>query len=93
MGDITFASLTIPTPQPYDDKDEHRQRENFYYVLNQIFQEAQAQNMTLADVMGQGTLANLTELTQAVRDLADLNVVIDRGTHRIEIFGRFKEST
>lgn len=44
------------------------------------------------DVSITGTTVDLTALTQAVKDLSDLSVVIDRGLYREEIFGRWREA-
>lgn len=89
---IEFSTLTIPTPEPYDDKDENRQRENFFFVANQILTQAKAQGMTLSDLMSQGTLtfesAVLEELRDAVKDLQFNSMTIDFGPFQLQFDGR-----
>ena len=89
---IEFQTLTIPTPEPYDDKDENQQRENFFYVVNQIFTQAKAQNLTLTDLLSQGTLSldstAFEELTGAVKDLQFNSMTIDFGPFQLQFDGR-----
>lgn len=49
MAEITFASLTIPTPQPYDNKDTQRQLENVCYVVLQMCQQAKTAGVVIDD--------------------------------------------
>lgn len=69
---ISFAALTLPTPEPYDSKHPYKQHENFYYALNQILTTLKSNNATLdLEQTIQATLnADLSELTQAVQDLS-----------------------
>jgi hypothetical protein len=39
---ISLSGITIPTPEPYDDKNPNKQRENYYYVQLQILAAAKA---------------------------------------------------
>lgn len=66
MADIVFSTLTIPTPQPYDDAHPHRQRENLFYVLNQIAAQFKTNGVVLD-----------ADLTQAVLDLSYAGQEID----------------
>lgn len=69
---IHFNALTVPTPQPYDKNDGNRQQENFFYVLNQILAQLKTNNETkeLNPTLSQTVNVDLTDLTQAVQDLA-----------------------
>jgi hypothetical protein len=76
---ISLSGITIPTPQPYDKNDSNRQRENYYYVLNQILAAAKAANDNdpfglLAAIEGS---ASTVETGQPVCvDVEDLSVKI-----------------
>lgn len=63
---VTFSALTMPTPEPYDSADPNRQRENFYYVLNQILTTLKANSATLD-----------LDITQAVGDLSFAGEILD----------------
>lgn len=87
---IQFNLLTIPTPQPYDDKDPHRQQENCYYVLNQILAQLKANNETkeLNPTLQQTVNVDLTDLVDAVRDLKFNGQTLDLGPIKIIFEGQ-----
>lgn len=49
MAFINLGLTTIPTPEPYSDKDEHKQRENLCFVLLQLFALGQSVGFKLPD--------------------------------------------
>ena len=70
-GKILFASLTVPTPEPFDRATPTKQQENFFYVMNQIFAElkANSEEKLLNPSTSQTVNVDLTELVKAVQDL------------------------
>lgn len=53
MIEIDFSTITVPTPAAYDSADPHKQRENFYYVMNQILAQFNTDSVVLdIDVTG-----------------------------------------
>lgn len=85
MAEIEFSLLTVPTPEPYDKKDERRQEENFYYVLNQLFVLAKNAGFVLSDEVTNPTPPggdidiNLDGVEQAIRDLQFIGTLLDLG--------------
>jgi hypothetical protein len=69
---IDLADITIPTPAAYDSSDPNKQRENYYYMLNQIYSAAK----TAGDNDPFGYLEALQTTTVTQVDLADLSVKI-----------------
>jgi hypothetical protein len=69
---LTFSTITVPTPEPYDEQHADRQRENCYYVVNQLLAQLHANNATvdLEPVLQALLDVDLTDLIQAVQDLA-----------------------
>lgn len=63
---IDFATITNPIPEPYDTKNPDKQRENFYFVLNQVIDQLKQQGATLD-----------LDVTQAVLDLSYAGTVVD----------------
>ena len=59
---VSLATITIPTPEPYDSQYPHRQQENYLYVWLQILDQAKqgGESISLSDA----------DLTEAVQDLA-----------------------
>lgn len=57
---LDISPISIPTPEPYDDQNPERQRENLAFVALQIIQLLHAQ---------QPVLSVGDDLVQAVRDL------------------------
>jgi hypothetical protein len=49
MATINFTTLTIPTPEPYYNKDPQKQLENLCYVLLQLCQLAKNAGVSLND--------------------------------------------
>lgn len=83
---MTFENITIPTPEPYDEKDAARQRENFFFVVNQILTQAKAEGLTVSALLSQGTV--LEELRDAVKDLQFNSMTIDFGPFQLQFDGR-----
>jgi len=88
MAEIEFSLLTVPTPEPYDDKDERRQQENFYYVLNQLFVLAKNARFVLSDQVTNPTTnvemnANLEGVETAIRDLQFEGMLLDLGNLKV----------
>lgn len=78
MGDINFSLLTIPTPEPYDAKDDRRQHENLCYVLNQLLVQAQNAGFVLSD-----QIINLSGIVQGIQDLQHEGVLLDLGCIKV----------
>lgn len=68
---VELSSITVPTPEPYDDKDPDRQRENLAYVALQVIAQMQAHSMTVSAAMLNG------DLVQALEDLQYQGVVLE----------------
>lgn len=64
MAYITLSGVTIPTPQPYSDKDPLKQQENLAYVQLQVCQQLQAANFRIPDAQ---------EVTRLVQEIQTLN--------------------
>lgn len=67
---IDLSTITIPTPAVYDSNDPNKQRENYYYVLLQIYTAAK----TNGDNDPFGYVEALQTRTVAQVDLADLSI-------------------
>jgi hypothetical protein len=67
---IPLTTITIPTPQPYDEKDPERQRENYFYVWLQILQAAKTAGESVSLNPSTSLSIDLSDLVQAVKDLA-----------------------
>ena len=53
MHIIDFETITVPTPAAYDSADPNKQRENFYYVMNQILNQLSGEiDIDLAEQIG-----------------------------------------
>lgn len=49
MASVNLSAITVPTPEPYDDKDPQRQAENLCYVLNQLLAAGKAAGWAIPD--------------------------------------------
>lgn len=67
---IPLTTITIPTPQPYDEKNPTQQQENYYYVWLQIFQAAKTADERVNLDPSTSLTVDLTDLIQAVKDLS-----------------------
>ena len=81
---VPFNTLTIPTPEPYEKKKSDQQRENFYYVLNQLLLHAAAAGWELPDP---------ADLLQALQDLQFENLECDFGFVKVNISGYVQDVT
>ena len=100
MATITFSTLTIPTPQPYDNKNSSRNLEDMCYVILQILQQAKTAGVVISDqglaaittAIGNLSLsvppADFEELTQAVQDLRFNSITLDFGRFRMFYDGK-----
>jgi hypothetical protein len=88
MADFTLSAVTIPTPEPYDDKDPQRQLENLAFVLLQMIQQAKTAGFVFSDVAANAGGVDLTDITQAVNDLKYNGEVIDLGPIQIHLTGK-----
>jgi len=88
---IDFSQTTVPTPEPYDDKDVCRQRENLAYVANQLLSQAQQQGVKLVYTdVDEGALEGLRldGVERATKDLIWNSQVIDLGPIKIVLTSR-----
>lgn len=87
---LDFSQTTVPTPEPYDDQYEHRQRENLAYVVNQLFSQAQQQGvkLTYTDTDEAPVGLRLDGVELATKDLIWNNQVIDLGPIKIVLMNR-----
>lgn len=83
MSTFNLSSVTIPTPQPYDDKEPTRQLENLSYVLLQMFDQAKQAGFTFNDAT-----VDVSGIEQAVQDLKYNGQVIDLGPIKIFLTGK-----
>lgn len=77
---VTFTTITVPTAEPYDSKHPNRQRENFFYVLNQALAQLQNDGATVE--------IDLSALTNAVLDLSLSGVQMEFPGFKISRVGR-----
>lgn len=81
MATIDLTDIIIPTPAAYNEDHPFQQAENLAYVKLQIYAKMQAAGWTLTDqpaTVGGNTI-DLSELTQAVKDLRSNGDVFDFG--------------
>lgn len=101
MAFIDLSTVSVPTPQPYNDKAPTQNSENFYFAALQILQSLQAASFKVGDKDQANTIANaitnlslsvppadMTALTQAVKDLKLTDAVIDFGFCRVYLSGQ-----
>lgn len=77
---VDLSTITIPTPAAYDSNDPNKQRENYYYVLNQIYTAAKTNGDN--DPFGYVEALQTTTVTQI--DLADVSIKLFRDAALIE---------
>jgi len=78
---ISLSDVTIPTPAAYDSNDPNQQRENYYYVINQIYSLAK----TAGDDDPFGIRAALTESRPFVSaDVGDVSIKLHGAETLIE---------
>lgn len=87
MSTFDLSQVTIPTPQPYDNKDANKQRENLCYVLLQVVSQAKQAGFTLTDTQVSLTV-DVTGIEDALRDLKYNSEVLDLGPIKIYLTGK-----
>lgn len=89
---ISLANIQIPQPGPYDDKEPNKQRENYYFVLNQILTEAKAQGVSWEELNSSGTMSfSSTSIEELLRDIVYQEKVFDFGPYRIALVNKLQE--
>lgn len=89
---ISLNNIQIPTPAPYNDKDPNAQRENYFYVVNQILAEAKAQGVTWEELNNSGTMTFSSEsIEELLRDLSYQEQVQDFGPYRLALLSKIQE--
>lgn len=94
MATVPLTSLTLPIPEPYDKKEDNKQRENFYYALNQILTLGKTAGWEIPDpldlipVDSGGSLNTLEEIRDAIQNLQYEDLTFDLGVIKIHIQGR-----
>lgn len=99
MATMSFANLTVPTPQPYDRNDANRQQEGFFYALNQMLALMKAAGFQVNDVdlpnittaiRGIGLTVNPPDLSALTQQLTTVNAKLDhlaeKMTALVEVF-------
>jgi hypothetical protein len=87
MSTFNLSAVTIPTPQPYDDKEPTQQLENLSYVLLQIIEQAKASGFTFNDAQVTLTV-DVSGVESAIRDLKYNSETLDLGPIRIHLTGK-----
>lgn len=89
MAEIDLATITIPTPEPYDAEHPHQQRENCGYVLLQMLQQAKTAEAAFELGSASANLGlDLLAIASAVQSLQFNSQVIDLGPFKIEFHGK-----
>jgi phage-related protein len=93
MASIDWSAITVGEPEDYSDKYQTRNQEKFFHTLLQMLQQMQSLDFQIADVttveVNTGNITiDLSGVEQAIRDLAQENILIDLGAVRIEIYGK-----
>jgi hypothetical protein len=92
MATINLSQLTIPTPQPYDKKDEQCQQENFFYVLNQLLVLMKVAGFQVNDtnlpniktaIQGIGLTVNPPDLSAMTQQITTVNLKLDGLTEKL----------
>jgi len=83
MAYINLSGVTVPTPQPYDDKFDTRNAENFYFVALQIFQLLKDAAFKVPDKD-----ETATETVKAIQDLQYNGETLDLGPLQITFTGK-----
>ena len=78
---VEFGLITVPTPEPFDSNRAEKQRENLAYVVNQIIQQMQQNNVKLEipDTFGVDVTGNMAGVEDAIRDLLSVGYTIKLG--------------
>jgi hypothetical protein len=84
----SLQNITIPTPEPYDDKDPTRQQENYYYVYLQLLQAAKTAGEQVSFNPSTALSVDLSDLTAAVQSLAFNNEEFRLGALTIRFCGK-----
>lgn len=87
MSTFNLTAVTIPTPQPYDDKDPQRQIENLSYVVLQILSQAKLAGFTFNDAQVSLTV-DVSGIESAIRDLKYNGEIIDLGPIKLYLTGK-----
>jgi hypothetical protein len=90
MAAIDLKLLTIPLPQPYDDKDPDRQRENWAYVKLQVADLIK--QAVIADPVSAGLLEidlvsaiHALQFNHATVKIGDVEIVLTSSTASVDI--------
>jgi hypothetical protein len=96
MMPISLSGISIPLPEPYNSKDPHKQRENFYFVQLQILAAAKAENLTWEELNSSAsmtfTLPEIREVIDVLKDIAYQELWQDFGNYRQSLNSRLDES-
>ena len=87
MSTFNLSQVTIPTPQPYNNKENNQQRENLCYVLLQAIGQAKQAGFTFADTQASLTI-DVSGIESALRDLKYNSEVLDLGPIKIYLTGK-----
>jgi len=77
MAEYSMAAVTVPTPEPYDDKDPTQQLENVCYVLLQMLSLAKNAGFTVQDSQSATMNVNLEGVEQRLDALAWNSIQLD----------------
>ena len=77
MAEFGLTQVTIPTPQPYDDKDENRQRENLCYVALQMLSQAKQAGFVFQDSQTAVMNVNLEGVETKLDELKWNTIILD----------------
>lgn len=88
MANVLFSDLTVPTPEPYDSKNPERQRENFFYALNQVLGELKAASAEISinifvPEISTSVALSAPGIEEAIRDLKYEGILLDLGNIKV----------
>ncbi len=77
MAEFGLTQLTIPTPQPYNDKKPTQQLENLCYVALQMIAQAKQAGFVIRENQATVLDVNLTGVETKLEELKWNTVVLD----------------
>lgn len=83
-----LTTVTIPTPEPYDSKNDTRNQENLAYVYLQLLQVAKAAGEQVSFNPSTALSVDLSALTSAVQSLAFNNEEFRLGALVVRFCGK-----
>jgi hypothetical protein len=83
MASFGLTGITVPTPEPYNDENVHKQRENLAYVVLQMIAQAKQEGFTISDSGIEDAIKTL-QWNTVMLDLGPIKILLDNTSLAVE---------